>query len=115
MKKFYYLQTCDTCKRILKELRLPEDVKMREIKSDPLTEKEVDQLATKAGSYEAIFSKRARKYRSLGLNERELSEADYKKYLLKDYTFLKRPVLETQTEAIAGNAKKQVSAMLELL
>ncbi len=115
MKKFYYLQTCDTCKRIQKELNLTDDVEMREIKSAPLTEEEVEALANKAGSYEAIFSKRARKYRSLGLNECELSEADYKKYLLKDYTFLKRPVLETETEAIAGNAKKQVSAMLELL
>jgi arsenate reductase len=44
-----------------------------------------------AGSYEALFSRRAMKYRSMGLNEMELSEDDYRKYILEEYTFLKRP------------------------
>ena len=113
MKKFYYLETCDTCQRIKSELNLSADVELREIKSTPLSEKEVDILAKKAGSYEAIFSKRARKYREFGLNEQALSEADYRKYLLIDYTFLKRPVLETSTQAIAGNSKSAVNAMRE--
>ncbi len=114
MKKFFYLETCNTCQRIMKELALSDKVELREIKSQPLTEEEADRLAKKAGSYEAIFSKRARKYRELGLNEKELTEQDYKKYLLLDYTFLKRPVFETSKEAIAGNAKKQVEAMKAL-
>jgi arsenate reductase len=114
MKKFFYLATCDTCRKIINELQLGKEAKLREIKSQPLDEHEVDRLKEKAGSYEAIFSKRARKYRELGLNERELSEKDYRKYLLTDYTFLKRPVLETSTEAIAGNSKKQVEAMKRL-
>ena len=113
MKKFYYLETCDTCQRIKSELNLASDVKLREIKSVPLSEEEVDNLAKKAGSYEAIFSKRARKYREFGLNEQTLTEADYRKYLLIDYTFLKRPVLETATEAIAGNSKSVVNRMRE--
>jgi arsenate reductase len=95
----------------MKELALNDEVELREIKSRPLNEEEVDRLAKKTGSYEAIFSKRARKYRELGLNEKTLSEKDFRKYLLLDYTFLKRPVLETSREAIAGNAKKQVEAM----
>jgi len=115
MKKFYYLKTCDTCNRIIKELSLGTDVEMREIKSEPLTAAEVESLAKKAGSFEAIFSKRARKYRSYGLHEQNLTEGDFKKYLLEDYTFLKRPVLETNSEAIAGNAKNQIAAMAKLL
>ncbi|MCZ4407906.1 hypothetical protein O3Q51_03750 [Cryomorphaceae bacterium 1068] len=111
MKKFFYLETCNTCQRIMKELALSDEVELREIKSRPINEEEVDRLAQKAGSYEAIFSKRARKYRELGLNEKVLNEREYRKYLLLDYTFLKRPVLETSAEAIAGNAKKQVEAM----
>lgn len=111
MKKFFYLETCNTCQRIMKEINIGDEVELREIKSNPLTEEEVDRLAEKAGSYESIFSKRARKYRGLGLHEKSLSEKDYRHYLLEDYTFLKRPVLETEQKAIAGNGKKQVEAM----
>jgi len=114
MKKFFYLETCNTCQRIMKELALGDEVELREIKSQPLNEEEVDRLEKKAGSYEAIFSKRARKYRELGLNEKNLTEKDFRKYLLIDYTFLKRPVFETTKEEIAGNAKKQVEAMKAL-
>lgn len=111
MKNFFYLETCNTCQRILKELDLPAAAKLREIKSAPLSEQEVDRLAQKAGGYEAIFSKRARKYRALGLHEQSLKEADYRHYLLQDYTFLKRPVLETDSKAIAGNSSKAVAEM----
>ena len=114
MKKFFYLETCSTCQRIMKELDLEDRVELREIKSEPLSEEEVDRLGKKAGSYEAVFSKRARKYRELGLNNQELNEKDYRKYLLVDYTFLKRPVLETSKEVLAGNSKKQVEAMKNL-
>ena len=114
MKKFFYLETCNTCQRIMKELNLDVEVELREIKSQPITEEEVDSLKKKSGSYESIFSKRARKYRELGLNEMDLKEEDYRKYLLTDYTFLKRPVLETTDQAIAGNSKKQVEMMKTL-
>jgi arsenate reductase len=115
MKKFYHLETCNTCQRILKELSLPESVELREIKSQPLSPEEVDSIAAKAGSYEAVFSKRARKYRGLGLHEKTLTEKDYRLYLLEDYTFLKRPVFETDTEVVAGNARKEVERMKGLI
>lgn len=111
MKRFFYLETCDTCRRIMKELEPGDEVELREIKSSPLSEQEVDRLAEKAGGYEAIFSKRARKYRALGLHERKLKEEDYRHYLLEDYTFLKRPVLETDERVIAGNSKSSVTEM----
>lgn len=115
MNKFYYLDTCDTCKRIMKALPLAGVGTLREIKSHPPTEAEIDTLAKKAGSYEAIFSKRARKFRELKLHLQKLSETDFRKYLLSDYTFLKRPVLETSETAIVGNSKKAVVSMTEVL
>ena len=114
MKNFYFLETCNTCKRILGEINLASTVNQREIKSQPLSEEEIDRLAKKAGGYEAIFSKRARLFRSLGLNNIELEEKDYKKYLLEDYTFLKRPVLEMDDSIVVGNSKKSVEAMKTL-
>jgi len=93
------------------DLNLANDIEFREIKSHPLTSEELDSLKKKAGSYESIFSKRARKYRELELGEQELTEEGYRKYLLQDYTFLKRPIFETADEVIAGNSKKQVERM----
>ena len=63
-----------------------------------------------AGSYEALFSRRALKYRELGLNEKTLSEKEYKKYILKEYTFLKRPVMIFNDQIFIGNAPKVVAS-----
>jgi arsenate reductase len=95
----------------MKELNLPDSVTQREIKSAPLSSEEIDHLAKKAGSYEAIFNKRARKLREKGLKASELSESEFKSLLNEDYSFLKRPVLETENEVLAGNSKSVVGDM----
>ena len=113
--KIYHLSTCDTCKRILQELQPSEDVKLQDIKTDAITEKQLEEMRQMAGSYEALFSKRARLYRQNGLHEKRLSEADYKKYLLEHYTFLKRPVIIASGQIFIGNSKKTVVAAKEAL
>ena len=65
-------------------------------------------MKEKVGSYEALFSRRAMKYRSMGLNEKELSEDDYRNLILEEYTFLKRPVVVIDDEVFVGSAKKAV-------
>ncbi len=108
MKAFFYLSTCNTCSRILNELNPGPDVEWREIKSKGITPKELDAMKELAGSYEALFSRRAMKYRSLGLNDIVLTEIDYRKWILEEYTFLKRPVLVLDDQIFIGNAKKVV-------
>ena len=107
MKKIYYLSTCDTCKRIMKELPLDDFIKV-DIKTDPLTENDLIELHGLSGSYEVLFSKVARLYRSMNLKEKNLQEVDFKKYLLEHYTFLKRPVFIIDNEVFIGNAKKNI-------
>ncbi len=107
MKKIYYLSTCDTCKRIMKELPLDDFIKV-DIKTDPLTENDLIELHALSGSYEVLFSKIARLYRSMNLKEKNLQEVDFKKYLLEHYTFLKRPVFIIDNEVFIGNAKKNI-------
>jgi BirA family biotin operon repressor/biotin-[acetyl-CoA-carboxylase] ligase len=51
-----------------------------------------------------------RALRELGLNEKTLSEKEYKKYILKEYTFLKRPVLIFNDQIFIGNAPKVVAS-----
>ena len=108
MKKIYHLSSCSTNQRILKEINPGGDVVLQDIKKDGIDEKTLDFLKEKLGSYEALFSKRAVKFRSMGLNKMELSEADYKKYMLEEYTFLKRPFIINEDEVFIGNAKKTV-------
>lgn len=109
MKKIYHLATCSTCQRILKEWPT-EGAVLREIKSEPITEAELEEMKALSGSYESLFSKRAMKYRGLGLHEMDLTEEDLKKYILQEYTFLKRPVLVMDNEIFIGNSKKVVEA-----
>lgn len=110
MNKIYYLHTCSTCQRIIKSLEGIEDFEMQDIKSEPLTAEQLDMMQEKVGSYEALFSRRAMKYRGMGLHEKELSESDYRKYILEEYTFLKRPVIIVNDEVFVGNSKKTVEA-----
>lgn len=112
MRKFYYLGTCSTCSRIIKETGLvPDKVEFREIKSAPITHGELDEMQKAAGSYEALFSRVALKYRAMGLHEKKLTEADYRRYILEEYTFLKRPVLLWDGRIFIGNSKATVAAM----
>jgi arsenate reductase len=115
MKRIYHLSTCDTSRRILKELNAPADTELQDIKATPLTPRQLDALKDRAGSYEALFSKRARLYRERNLKDRSLDEGDLRELLLEHYTFLKRPVVVVDGEVFIGNAAKTVAAAKEAL
>lgn len=110
MKKAYYLKTCNTCMRILKELNLPEDFILQDIKEEEITVKQLETMHELTGSYEALFSKRAKLYKEMDLKNQALEERDYKQYILEHYTFLKRPVIINENQIFVGNSKKVVTA-----
>lgn len=110
MKKIYHLSTCDTCKKILKELDPPSSYELQDIKEHPLTSGQLEELKHLSGTYEALFSKRARLYKERDLKNKQLSEEDYKNLLLEHYTFLKRPVIVNGQKIFIGNSKKEVAA-----
>lgn len=115
MKKIYYLSTCSTCTRILKDLKPPKGTVMQDIKEEPLTEKELLRLRELAGSYEALFSKRAQLFRKRELHTRLLEEKDFAALILDHYTFLKRPVIVCNNSIFIGNTKKSVADAKECL
>ena len=108
MKKIYHLKSCSTNVRILKELNL-KGVELQNIKENNIDEKTLDFLKDKVGSYEALFSKKAMKYRSMGLNNMDLTEDDYRRYILEEYTFIKRPFMINEDQVFIGNAKNVVA------
>ena len=115
MKKIYYLGTCDTCRRIMKEIDVDDTWRKREIKSEPLDENELDDLKRLANSFESLFSKRSRHYRSMGLHEKDLREQDIKSLILSEYTFLKRPVIVVDGQIFIGNNKQTVEEVKKTL
>ncbi len=92
------------------ELQLGDAFIKQDIKQQGITETEVEELRNIAGSYEALFSRRARLYKERNLKEERLLEEDYKNLLLEHYTFLKRPVIVNNDEIFIGNSKKTVEA-----
>ena len=115
MNKIYHLSTCDTCKRILKEMQPLENVELIDIKTSSLSEEELVEMKDIAGSYEALFSKRARLFKERGLKDQVLNENDFKSLILEHYTFLKRPVMLLNGEIFIGNSKKVIEAAREKL
>ncbi len=113
--QFIFLATCNTCKRIQKELNLPEDVILQNTKETPVTVEQIEFLHQQAGSYESLFNRRSQQYRGRGLHEQDLKESDYKELLLDHYSFLKRPILIYKNTSYVGNSKKVVAAAIAAL
>jgi arsenate reductase len=112
MKKIYCLSTCSTCARILKEIDATGNgFDLQDIKTRPITSGQLDQLKQMAGSYEALFSKRALKYKEMGLKDKKLSEKDFRKLILQEYTFLKRPVVVIGDRIFAGSEKNTLASL----
>ena len=110
-KKIYYLSTCDTCKRIIKDLDLKnKGFEFQDIKTEKITSAQLEEMKKLSGSYEDLFSRVARKYKELGLSEKKLNETDYKNYILQEYTFLKRPVILVKSRIFVGNSKATIEA-----
>jgi len=114
MKKVYHLSTCDTSQGIIKENKLDKKgFDLQDIKTEKITAAQLDEMKQMAGSYEALFSRRALKYKSMGLKELNLGEKDYRKYILEEYTFLKRPVIINANAIFIGSEKKNLEALKE--
>jgi arsenate reductase len=111
-KVVYYLSTCDTCKKIMSQLDLTAFEKI-DIKNNPLTEPQLLELYVITESYEDLFNKRSIKFRQQALNKKDLTENDFKKLLLEEYTFLKRPAFLINGDLYVGNSKKTVQDLTE--
>jgi len=115
MKKVYYLSSCSTCIRIIKELKIRHEFIQQDIKNEKITPEQLDEMKAMAGSYQVLFSRTALKYKSMGLKNMELTEEDYRNYILEEYTFLKRPVFIVGKQIFIGNSKSNIAALKEYL
>ena len=84
---------------------------MQDIKFEKITPAQLDEMKKMTGSYESLFSRRALKYKELGLKDKKLEEKDYRKFILAEYTFLKRPVVIINDKIFVGSEKKTIEAL----
>lgn len=113
MNTFYYLSSCDTCKRILKTLKLGDDIQLVDLKTQPLTKVVLEDIFQHTDSYEALLNRRAQKLKEI--DKSSLTEEKIKMLLLSHYTFIKRPILHYNNQWFIGNAKATVQAAKEAL
>jgi len=112
MKKIYHLGNCTTSQGIIKETGITDKTfDMQDIKVEKITVAQLEEMKKMAGSYEALFSRRAMKYKELGLKDKKLEEKDYRNFILEEYTFLKRPVVIINDKIFIGSEKKNVEAL----
>lgn len=115
MRKIYYLKTCDTCLKIIKSLPKTDGFIFQDIKEQEMTVKQLEEMHALTGSYEVLFSKRAKLYKEMGLKDFVLNEVDYKQYILEHYTFLARPVIIIDNQIFVGNSPKVVQQAIDFL
>jgi arsenate reductase len=115
MNKIYYLASCDTCRKIIKLLPKNEDLVFHDIKQNPITIEELEDMKRLSGTYEALFSRKAQLYKSLDLKNKSLTENDYRDYILQHYTFLSRPVFIINDKIYIGNNSKVIQEVQKVL
>jgi arsenate reductase (glutaredoxin) len=116
MKKMYHLAKCTNCQAIIKETKIDKKgFALQDIRTEKITPAQLDEMKKLAGSYEALFSRRAIMYKELGLKDKKLEEKDYRNYILEQDTFLKRPVTIINNKIFIGSAKKSVEALKQAI
>ena len=113
--KIYYLASCDTCRKIIKSLPNSDKLEFHDIRQNPITEKQLEEMHSLSGSYEVLFSKKAQLYKSMDLKNKSLTEADFKKKFLEHYTFLSRPVFIIDDKIYIGNGQKNIIEVIKAL
>ena len=62
-----------------------------------------------------FFNKQSKKYREEGLAHKQLNEEDIRRYIIDEYTFLKRPIFLIDEMIFIGNSNKSVSSLMNYL
>ncbi|RYY60216.1 MAG: arsenate reductase [Chitinophagaceae bacterium] len=116
MKKIYHLAACSTCQAIIRANDLAtKGFEFQNIRDQKITPAQLDEMKKMSGSYESLFSRRALKYKEMGLKDKNLGEKDYRDLILQEDTFLKRPVIINGRQIFIGSEKKNLEALKSAL
>tara|TARA_Y100000992_G_C21100935_1_gene412568 strand:- start:357 stop:713 length:357 start_codon:yes stop_codon:yes gene_type:complete len=111
----FYLSSCNTCIKILNDLKRINSFKKVDIKINPLNEIQLNKLFKYSKSFEKLFNKRCQLIKKMDLDIKILKENDYKNLILSHYTFLKRPVILFNYNLFIGNNKETLAELNKAL
>lgn len=96
------ITNCNTIKKT-KEWLAGNDISytFRDVKKDPLSPNELAELVMRAG-LDTLVNRRGRKWRMLGLADKELTDNDLFEVLLEHQTIIRRPVLRRGEAVLVG-------------
>lgn len=84
----------------------------RDVKKEPFSPNELADLVMKAG-LETLLNRQGRKWKMLGLSDKELSDNDLFEVLLEHQTMIKRPVLRYGEAVLVGFDEEAIERFLE--
>ncbi len=99
----------------MKAVQLSDDFILLDLKDNPIDKKTLVFLRKNVSSYEDLLNRRSRTYQAMGLKDQRLTEAQLEKYILQEYSFLKRPIFIMDDLTFIGNSKKVVAALKDHL
>jgi arsenate reductase len=114
MRRIYHLSTCDTCRKILAGLNIT-GVELVNLRERNVSEEDLDFMFNRLGSYEALFNKRAQKWKALPDAARPKEDSEFRQLILEEYTFLKRPAAIVGHLVFIGNDAATVAALKNVL
>ncbi len=85
----------------------------RDVKKDPLTPNELAEFVGKVG-LETLINKKGRKWKMLGLADKNLSDNDLFDVLLEHQTMIKRPVINHEGSILVGFDEESFQDFLEI-
>ncbi len=82
-----------------------------DVREEPLTRDELKELEFKVG-LDVLLNKRGRKWRDLGLADKDLSEEELFEQLLEHQVMIKRPVLIKDESVLVGYDEESFEAYI---
>jgi Spx/MgsR family transcriptional regulator len=102
MITLYGLKTCDTCRKARQWLATAGiDYAWIDVRADGITRERLEAWQDALGAA-ALLNKRSKTWRDFDASQREATAADPIPVLLQNPTLIKRPILETGHETLAG-------------
>lgn len=103
VKVLFYLSTCTTCKRIIDQWNLPDEVEKIDLKKTPITPIQLDYLRSLVSNYRELLNSRSLILRKRNIRANELSETQIRELILEHYALLRRPILIYDENIFVGN------------
>ncbi|MES1941720.1 protein yffB [Salinisphaera sp. T5B8] len=112
MIRIYGIASCDTCRKARQWLSSADiDHEWIDVRADGVGRERLEQWRQALGDG-ALLNKRSKTWRDFDTQQREAAEADPLAVLIEHPTLIKRPILETPTDTLAGFSAARYEAAL---